>query len=83
MKSSNKALVLSFLRVLGGCLVTAVTTIVALQGYGPLDFTSGDWKAVGNSGIGAFLVTAGNYLRPGEKRFGVHAEVSAEADDFV
>lgn len=70
MSDKTKALLLSFLRVLGGCVVTAVTTVAALQGYMPLDFTADDWKAVGNSLIGAVLVTAGNYFRTGETRFG-------------
>lgn len=74
MSDKTRALLYSFLRVLGGCAVTAVTTVIALQGYGPLDFTSGDWKTVGNAVVGAVLVTGGNYFRTGETRFGRGSE---------
>lgn len=70
MSVKTKAAIGSFLRTLAACLVTAVTTVMGVKGYGPLDFTAGDWKATGNGFIGAFLLFAANYLRPGETRFG-------------
>lgn len=74
MSTKQKAMLLSFLRVLGGCVVAAITTVMGVKGYMPLDFTADDWKAVANSLFGAILVTAGNALRSGETRFGRGAE---------
>ena len=73
MSAQTKALIASFLRVLAGCFITALTAVGVAKGYGPLDFTADDWKAVANSVIGALVVTVGNYLRSGETRFGVGA----------
>lgn len=74
MSNKTKALLTSFLRVLAGCVVAAVTAVSAATNQGPLDFQADDWRAVLNALIGAVLVTGGNYLRKGETRFGRGAE---------
>lgn len=67
---TQKAMVFSFLRVLAA---TAVAAFLALgKKFSELELA--DLTAIGDAVLAAAGLTLVNYLRPGERRFGVHAE---------
>lgn len=78
MSVKTRALVLSFLRVLSAAALAAYLEL----GKAPLELGLEDFKALGNAAIAAVLLTAFNYVRSGETRFGLNAsEVGMGGDD--
>lgn len=62
----TRALLTSFGRVFAAALLTAYLQL----GKAPLDLGLDDAEALLNAGIGALILTAINYFRTGETRFG-------------
>lgn len=70
MSAKTKAMLTSFLRVLGATTLAAYLEL----GKAPLDLRLDDLTAIVNATIAALILTAVNYLRSGETRFGRGAE---------
>ena len=72
MNDKTRALLTSYLRVLFGCLTTAYLAVAGSAA--PWALSVDDWQKISNGVWGALLVTAVNYFRTGETRFGRHAQ---------
>jgi hypothetical protein len=72
MSAKTRALLTSFGRVLLGCFITAYTAVAGARL--PFDLVQDDWEKIGNAVWGALVVTAYNYVRKGESRFGRGSE---------
>lgn len=70
MSTKTKALVGSFFRVFGAAALAAYLEL----GKAPLDLRLDDAKTLVNAGIAALVLTAINYLRSGETRFGLGSQ---------
>ena len=84
MSVQTRAALLSYLRVLLGTVATAIIAVQAATERQVLDFLVADWKAVASSLVGAALVTAVNFARKGETRFGRgHVDIGMGGDDTL
>lgn len=69
--NETRAMIGSFGRILAAALLAGLLTAWEASDQNAVSWDSSRWKVFGFAAIAAAVATLGNYLRPGETRFGV------------